>query len=111
MSPRGQGKGGRTLWPQGEPGQLECEENGAGAPSPQSEPVSKAVEKLLASWREGSVRQKQAAGARTLCITQCRSGWPGHRRLLWEEQQLCGRQDFQRELLPPSHSYTSKVAP
>lgn len=29
MSPRGQGEGGKALWPQRDPGQLECEGNGA----------------------------------------------------------------------------------
>lgn len=34
MSPRGQGEGSRALWPQRDPGQLECEGNGARGPQP-----------------------------------------------------------------------------
>lgn len=76
-----------------------------GAISPQSKPLSKAVEKLLALRREGSIRQKQAACTPTLCITHRQPGWPGCRRRLWEEQQDCTAAGFfRRGLLPPNHS-------
>lgn len=83
-----------------------------GAPSPQSKPLSKAVEKLLASWREGSVRQKEAACAQTLCITHRKPGWPGRRKAaVGRAAGLPRWQGVRRGLLPPSEGYSLKVAP
>lgn len=91
------GRGGiRASW--------NVKETEPGAPSPRSKPLSKAVEKLLAWWREGSVRQKQAACAPTLCITHWRPGRPGRGGQLWEEQQDC-RGAGSPESVPPSHRW------
>lgn len=67
VSPRGQGEGADPCGHRGSRASWNVKKTEPRAPSPQSEPVSKAVEKLLALCREGSVRQKQAA-VPELCV-------------------------------------------
>lgn len=57
-SPTGQGEEGKALWPQRDPGQLECEGIGAQGPSPQSKPLSKAVEKTSGILEGGQCAPK-----------------------------------------------------
>lgn len=58
VSPPEQGDEGKALWPHRDPGQLECEGIGAQGPSPQSKPLSKAVEKNFWHLRGGQCAPK-----------------------------------------------------
>lgn len=79
VSPPEQGDEGKALWPHRDPGQLECEGIGAQGPSPQSKPLSKAVEKTSGILEEGSVHPNSVYNA-------LEAWWPGHRRLREEQQ-------------------------
>lgn len=88
MSPRGQGEGGKALWPQRDPGQLECEGIGAQGPQPSVKAPLQGCGKNF--WH----LRGRAVCTQTLCITHWKPGWPGHRRLPEEQETATAASEF-----------------
>lgn len=86
MSPRGQSEGGGPCGLRGIWASWNVKETEPRAPSPQSKPLSKAVEKLLASRREGSMLPNSVYNALEAWLAgpQRSSCGKNGRQLLWQ---------------------------
>lgn len=106
------GCGRQPLWPQREPGQLECEENGAQGPQPSVRARLRGCGKTSGIVQGGRRPAETGSSARTLCITRCRPGRPGRRRRLREEQPVSEESPSLPATAPPRrwHPEESRVS-